>query len=140
MDGKFEEGLVYTLAMISQESAFQNINGDEGFSIGILQVTLKTCAVAKRYNGIKRDINLIDIGQNLWCGMAEFNRLTEHYDHDWEKSVRAYNAGIGGVTFWERWKGKDIGHLPKKTQKAWKRLDFMTERHWGHVSSVQHVR
>ena len=139
VDGYFEEGLVYTLAMTATESGFRNINGDEGLSIGFLQVTLKTCNTARRYNNIYRELNLIDRGQNIWCGMAEFNRLTEYYDHNWEKAVRAYNAGTGGVRFWEKYKGKDISHLLKKNQKAWKKLNFQTERHWKRVSKYRDI-
>lgn len=97
-DVVFEEGLRWTLASIAQESNFENKNGDEGLSIGFMMVQYATCDVARKYNEIQREMNLIALWDNIHCGMAEKNRLHEMFEGDWEKVIKAYNGGPGVIT------------------------------------------
>lgn len=93
--GIFEESLTWILPAIAQESTFRNQNGDEGKSIGYMMVTIPTCYGARKYNGIKRKLNLISRWDNIHCGLAEMNRLYVYpgIDGDWEKVIRYYNSG-----------------------------------------------
>lgn len=96
------EGFEWTLSVIAQESSFRNINGDEGVSIGYMQIQEPTCDLARKHNGIKRDLNLHSMWPNIHCGMAELNRLYDKFDGDFELAIKAYNAGEGAVNRWLR--------------------------------------
>ena len=93
--GITEESLSWILPAIAQESSFRNQNGDRGNSIGYMMVTLKTCDKARKYNGIKRKLNLTVRWDNVHAGLAEMNRLYSHptIHGDWELVIRGYNSG-----------------------------------------------
>ena len=93
--GITDESMSWILPAIAQESSFRNQNGDRGNSIGYMMVTLKTCDMARKYNGIKRKLNLIARWDNIHAGMAEMNRLYVHptINGNWELVIRGYNSG-----------------------------------------------
>lgn len=107
--GVFEESLTWTLSSIARESVFDNINGDEGKSIGYMMVQIPTCDIARKHNGIKRELNLIARWDNIHCGMAEMNRLYEHFaiKGDWEKVLIGYNGGTGVVMYPQKYRKGD---------------------------------
>ena len=93
--GITDESLSWILPAIAQESSFRNQNGDRGNSIGYMMVTRKTCNITRKYNGIKRKLNLVARWDNIHCGMAEMNRLYAHpiVHGNWELVIRGYNSG-----------------------------------------------
>ena len=100
-DDVFEEGLVWELSKLAQESSFRNINGDEGKSIGYGQAQKSTCDMAREYNGIKRQLNLIARWDNLHCSAGILNMLHERFGN-FEHAIMAYNCGEGCVKYWIR--------------------------------------
>lgn len=110
INGKFEEGLIWMLSIIAQESSFRNVNGDEGKSIGYGQIQIPTCNEARKYNGIKKQMNLIARWDNIHCSSAELNRLNEIFGN-FEHAIMAYNCGVRCVEYWIR---KDLIKTKKK--------------------------
>ena len=93
--GIFEESLTWILPAIAQESTFDNIIGDGGSSLGYMMVKESTCKEARKFNGIKRELNLYERWDNIHCGLAEMNRLYSYpiINGDWELVIRGYNSG-----------------------------------------------
>lgn len=93
--GEFEESLTWILPAMAQESTFRNQNGDEGKSHGYMMVTKPTLKLAKKHNGIKRNLNLISRWDNIHAGLAVMNMLYVHplINGDWELIIRGYNSG-----------------------------------------------
>ena len=98
---KNDDGIIWTLSVMAQESSFRNVNGDEGLSIGYMQVQIPTCDVARRHNGIKRQLNLHSLWDNVHCGMGEINRLHKKFGN-FDLAIMAYNCGASCVDFWIR--------------------------------------
>ena len=98
--GITDESLSWILPAIAQESSFRNQNGDRGNSIGYMMVTRETCNIARKYNGIKRKLNLVARWDNIHCGMAEMNRLYVHSitQGNWALVIRGYNSGTHVLT------------------------------------------
>ena len=97
--GGIDAGIRWTLIFMAKESNFRNINGDEGLSIGYMQIQVSTCDLSRKYNGIKKKLNLISRWGNIHCGMSELNRLYEKLDGDWDLIAKAYNGGIASVLY-----------------------------------------
>jgi len=103
-EGIYNEGLIWTLSIMARESVFRNINGDEGKSIGYMQIQNPTCNIARKYNGIKRQMNLIALWDNIHCGMGELNRLHEKLNCDWDLTIKGYNGGLSSVLYPNKWR------------------------------------
>lgn len=129
----FENALSWMLAVIAQESSFRNINGDEGKSIGYGQIRITTCDEARKYNGIKRKLNLIARWDNLHCSYAEIHRLFNIFENI-EYAVMAYNCGEGCVKYWikkgliEKKKKNYLNKIKKKRQKLLKIINTYKKR------------
>ena len=126
-----DEAINWEFSMLAQESSFRNINGDEGLSIGYGMVQIETCNTARNYNGIKRQLNLHSLWDNIHCSMAEFHRLYNYYN-DYEMAVRAYNAGIKNVNSYIKYgvlnnpsRKKHLEYVKKKKRK----LDKIMEKY-----------
>ena len=102
--GGTDEGIIWTLSFMAHESSFRNVNGDEGLSIGYMQIQYSTCNLSRRHNGIKRKMNLINRWDNIHCGMGELNRLYEKLDGDWNRITKAYNGGLSSVLYPKRYR------------------------------------
>lgn len=96
-EGLYNQGLILVLSIMAYESSFRNINGDEGKSIGWMQIQHSTCYEARKYNGIKKHLNLIARWDNIHCGSAELNRLYENLDGNLDLTIKAYNGGLESV-------------------------------------------
>ena len=127
----YNEGLTWVFAMIAQESSFRNVNGDEGVSIGYMQVQTLTCMEARRYNGIKVNLNLHALWPNIHCGMAEIHRLHNNTQSDWRLTVKAYNGGLGAALRPLKWKTSNRQtdkHFALVSKRRAKLLKYIYER------------
>jgi len=99
-----EEGTKIALSIMAQESAFRNVNGDDGASIGFMQIQIPTCNDARKFNGIKRRLNLHALWDNVHCGMSEINRLYVKLGGNWDRIIKAYNGGLSSVLYPKRYR------------------------------------
>lgn len=102
-EGRRNYGLILVLSIMAQESSFRNINGDEGKSIGWMQIQYPTCDLAKKHNGIRKKVNLISRWGNIRCGSAELNRLDENLDGNMRMTIKAYNGGLDSQLEPQKW-------------------------------------
>lgn len=97
-----ENGVEFTLAIMAQESSFRDgVMGDcnekQCDSYSLMQIQIPTAEKAAEYNGIKRDVNLMQMWDNIHLGMANLNFLHERYEGNWQHAVMAYNRGHENV-------------------------------------------
>lgn len=99
-----EEGIDWTLSIIAAESSFRNVLGDmdKGISHGYMQIQKPTCDDSRKYNNIKRELDLNTIYGNIHCGMSFLNFLHERYDENFIYAIIAYNNGHNAVDRWIR--------------------------------------
>lgn len=121
-----DEGIKWVLSIMAQESAFRNVNGDDGASIGYMQIQIPTCNAARKFNGIKSQLNLHSLWSNVHCGMGEIHRLHSKLGGDWDRIIKAYNGGLASVLYPSRYKKANrMTDVYLKRIKA-KRLRFDT--------------
>ncbi|AIE85358.1 transglycosylase SLT domain-containing protein [Fimbriimonas ginsengisoli] len=99
--------LAYVLAVASRESDIENVLGDHGFAVGVMQVDIRFHDIAKKAKETgswKTDPSkVIDYGINLLAHNYHWAKTTfPDYGgangHGWLKiAASAYNAGEGGA-------------------------------------------
>ena len=99
-----ENGIEFTLSIMAQESSFRDgVMGDcdkekeQCDSYSLMQIQAPTAKEAAEYNGIKRDIDLMKMWDNIHMGMGNLNFLHERYEGNWQHTVMAYNRGYDNV-------------------------------------------
>jgi hypothetical protein len=98
------EGIEWTLSIIAGESSFRNVLGDldKGISHGYMQIQKRTCDETRKFNGIKRKLDLNKLYQNIHCGMGHLSQLHKRYDGNFIYAVIAYNNGYPSTDRWIR--------------------------------------
>lgn len=127
--GPTDEGIIWILSLMAQESSFRNVNGDEGVSIGYMQIQIPTCEMSRKHNGIKKEMNLHSLWDNIHCSMGELNRLYDIFGN-FKHSIMAYNCGASCVKKWIEWdiiEEKEKDYFDKVNKKRKKILNFIDE-------------
>jgi soluble lytic murein transglycosylase len=87
------------LGLVRQESGFDPKARSSANARGLLQVLPKTAREIIRRNPAEK---LYDSDTNIQIGSAYLMRLLNYFGGSVEKSLAAYNAGMGRVRSWER--------------------------------------
>jgi soluble lytic murein transglycosylase len=87
------------LGLVRQESGFDPKARSSANARGLLQVLPSTATEIRRRTPAEK---LYDSDTNIQIGSAYFMKLVNYFDGSVEKSLAAYNAGMGRVRGWER--------------------------------------
>lgn len=97
------------LGLVRQESGFDPRARSSANARGLLQLLPSTAREIRRRTAAEK---LYDTDVNIQIGATYFLKLLKYFDGSVEKSLAAYNAGMGRVRSWER----QMGDYAKDTQ------------------------
>ena len=87
------------LGLMRQESGFDPRARSGANAMGLLQILPRTARDIRRRTAAKQ---LYDSNINIEIGSAYFSRLIDYFKGSVERSLAAYNAGMGRVRGWSR--------------------------------------
>jgi soluble lytic murein transglycosylase len=92
------------LALIRQESLFDERARSPAFALGLMQLLPSTAARVAGRNGMAAPPaeKLLDPEVNINIGTRYLKDLLQRYSNNWFKAIAAYNAGETAVDRWER--------------------------------------
>jgi soluble lytic murein transglycosylase len=92
------------VALIRQESLFDNRARSPAAALGLMQLLLSTANRVAKQLGLPAPSNekLFDPELNLTLGTQYLQSLLRRYSSNWFKAIAAYNAGEAAVDRWEK--------------------------------------
>jgi soluble lytic murein transglycosylase len=92
------------VALIRQESLFDNRARSPAAALGLMQLLLPTANRVAKQLGLPAPSNekLFDPELNLTLGTQYLQSLLRRYSSNWFKAIAAYNAGEAAVDRWEK--------------------------------------
>jgi len=87
------------LGLMRQESGFDPLARSGANAYGLLQILPTTARDIRKRTPAKQ---LYDSETNIEIGSEYFGRLVKYFDGSWERSLAAYNAGMGRVRGWSK--------------------------------------